>query len=222
MTSTNDDLRKPVPLRQYLEAGCDPSAIVPLDQFTEALLTIDQANQRNERCAREYRSRVERVLAGDSRGVHTVGTHGDGWHSLQQFVTAMSWQADLLEDPSLGARVIELMSPGERVDLDRFVEGTMRPNPLHVHVGHEATSTNQQQVVRCGSCGDLLDDGAVRLTIGHFDEDNDDVEVGPWCFGCVSAAHEAMKRSVEASSATPKRRRGPTKGGRHYRSTTSP
>jgi hypothetical protein len=211
MTSTNEDLRKPVPLRQYLDAGCDPSAIVPLDQFTEALLTIDQANQRNERFASEYRSRVERVLAGDARGVHTVDRHGDGWHSLQQFVTAMSWQADLLEDPSLGARVIELMSPGQRGDLDRFVEGTLRPHPLHVHVGQDTTSTNRQRVVRCGSCGETLDEGAVRLAVGR-DEDDDDDDVGPWCFGCVSAAYEAMKRSVESSRTADQL----------YRSTTSP
>ncbi len=194
MTITTEELRQPVPLREYLEAGLDPAAVgLPVGKtFEDELITIlvdDRSDERCDHAVAVLRWQVTEILEGRdlSPGMFADGRDSrehiaQNWGSLQRFITAMSWTADLLEAPDLVGSVVAHLTETERADLARKVAASKAPNPLVVGPSE----------LRCTGCGSEC--GSVALSVGCIDGwSSAPDEGGPWCFSCVTMAYEAMK-----------------------------
>ena len=195
MTITREHLQLPVPLRHYLEAGCDPAAVgvLAFEHFQDEIVNLNDGALVDDESrlsrATTYRWEVHELVegrdpypgmfgGGDSRDVIV-----DGWGSLQWYVTVSSWTADLYEDPSLERLLRAVMKPAERAKLDGLIAAAKAPHPLIV--GHA------EDAQHCAGCG--RDCSGLALLIGHVEHYSARPDENGWCFSCVTNAYEAMK-----------------------------
>jgi hypothetical protein len=185
-------LAAPPPLAQFLDAGGDlHAAYGNINALLELLAdATDYDDSTCQQYAAHDRWLVEEVLAG--RGLHGVPITpaGErGWDSLQQYVTAKAWDAELLADPALRVRVEALLSDDESRDLAHLIDIYRHPNPFVV----DSAPPSQ----RCCACGAAFASGDCCLTIGFRYESDGVTMYSPvpelhYCVACVSLAANAM------------------------------
>ena len=128
----DEPLRQPMPLRAFLEAGRDPASVgfPAWKTFQDELLNIVDRSY-DAAALRELgtipRTLATRALAGlplfASLGMPIRASRIDAaWGSMQHFVIAMSWSADLYDDPSLVELVIQLMTTAECEEMAGFLD----------------------------------------------------------------------------------------------------
>jgi hypothetical protein len=194
LTATNEKLQIPVPLRAYLEAGCDPAAVgLPaFRRFQDDLATLLAGSLDAEallRRAQQCRWSAQDIVAGGDGGFPggRERLERDGGLKLQQFLTAEVWEADLYEDPTLADLLRGFMTEEENAKLDWMIAATKAPHPLVV--GRHLDDRGG----RCQGCGSDCSD--LALTVGDVEgwSSAPGEGGGPWCFACVTIAYEAMK-----------------------------
>ncbi len=199
MTITSEDLQRPVPLRQYLEAGCDPATVgvLAFEHFQDEIVNLNDGalvddESRRSRAA-TYRWEVNQLVEGRDPHPSMFGNRDsrdvivDGWGSLQWYVTVSCWTADLYDDPSLEQLLRAVMTPAERAELDRLIAAAKAPHPLILG--------RPQSAQRCAGCG--RDCSGLALLIGHVEHYSARPDENGWCFSCVTNAYEAMKAAQQ-------------------------
>jgi hypothetical protein len=180
------ELTRPIPLRAYLEAGCDPRAIVDMDWLVDPMQTaLDHPPSARARAVAVNRWDIEETLAGrGSETIWTKATHGRGWDSIQQYVTAESWASDILEDPTLVEELVALMTPEERAEWEQRIspEGS----------GYPMTVGMPERWWNCQGCLTAFEaDVAIACTVQNGAGDLP--HELHYCFECVTKVYEAMK-----------------------------
>jgi hypothetical protein len=186
------DLTAPDPLAQFLDAGGDlRSAYGDFDAVIELLAdAIDYDDTTCQEYAAHDRWLVEEALAGRGLDRVRIAAAGErGWDSLQQYVTAKAWDAELLAAPALRTRVEALLTEDESRKLAHLINIYQHPNPFVVD-----TAPPSQ---RCCACGSAFATGDCCLTIGFRYEFDAITMYSPvpdlhYCNACVSLAAAAL------------------------------
>ncbi len=181
----------PVPLRDFLADGGDVAAV--LGKISEIGLVDDMLEVALGRNAMPDKSLLYRTMArqvvedvrllpiprGESprEGIR-IATEpgGTGWQSLQQYVTSLSWSADLLENPDLVDALLEQMPSEDVMNFEATLESYKHPHRLLLETAPDPSM--------CSACGESVAGQVIRAP--------DDEELR-YCFGCVAMAYEAMK-----------------------------
>jgi hypothetical protein len=192
--NTELELIHPIPLRAFLENGGDLREVLGdggvaciVDEMSDARI---MSPARRAGFASASRHQAEQVrVDGDSitptggkarENIHTLATHGDGWASLQQYVTARVWEADILDDPTLADIILPLLNDKERESWDRSLDPKLAGFPVAVQSTHDWWT--------CNGCLTLQDDTANVAMTAQVDGTE-----ATYCFGCVTKVYEAMK-----------------------------
>lgn len=141
------ELRRPVPLRDFLEAGCDPREALTPTRWGNLVAQIaeDQGtpSETRARRAEARRAHVEASLRGEALPIR-VELHPceanlpiareSEWPAMvdQAEITWAAWASDLEADPTLGPLLMEHLSTEDRFALEVDIDQYLRAHPLEV------------------------------------------------------------------------------------------
>lgn len=196
------DPMMPMPLDQYLDAGGDPRVVTRDENLYRAFGDAIVMAAMTPPSAREHIATTDRAdafevvenrwtgspMRGDlsPRECLKMRQPGDehGWDTVQQYVNYRAWTADIIEHPELVGRIIALMTPEERTELDNDLDQAQ-----HRYAFRIVSPSEQSHWWVCGSCGEAYDEGTTpQVTV----PDDDNLGLA-WCFDCVTQVYEALR-----------------------------
>jgi hypothetical protein len=145
---------QPPNLRTFLHYGGDPRATLGESGF-RLLLEVHRialTTPENERLRRaaDYRYSVTCAVNGEAEHFCFADDPERVEEALrprdQDQVTLQAWEADLLEDPTLGERVCGFLDPIAHAEHEMEIEKFRSPHPLSVEVGGPSWT--------CDNCGE--------------------------------------------------------------------